>query len=152
MLMEAILNNEQVRPGDETMFMHTAFTSDEEMKNFYLILDRFVNPTTYFVQQSEVERLGNLFRMFGKYQYFTNLFASYGSMGVRQLIEGYGLYMMKPSLSNKERRHAAKNVGYQIRFWVDAVRECGIAKSMADSYRLHVENVRYLLEKMGKKV
>lgn len=150
--MEAILNNEQVRPGDETMFMHAVFTSDEEMKNFYLTLDRFVNPTTYFVQQSEVERLGNLFRMFGKYQYFTNLFASYGSMGVRQLIEGYGLYMMKPSLSNKERRHAAENVGYQIRFWVDTVRECGIAKSMADSYRLHVENVRYLLEKMGKKV
>lgn len=24
--MEAILNNEQVRPGDETMFMHAVFT------------------------------------------------------------------------------------------------------------------------------
>lgn len=41
--MEAILNKEQVRPGDETQFMHAAFTSEEEMMSFYLILNRFVN-------------------------------------------------------------------------------------------------------------
>lgn len=150
--MEAILNNEQVRPGDETMFMHAVFTSDEEMQNFYLTLDRFVNPATYFVQQSDEDRLQNLLKMLGRYQYFTDLFASYGAMGLRQLIEGYGLYMMQPSLSNKARKHAAENVAYQIRFWIDAVRDCGTVKSMADSCRLHIENVKYLLGEMGSKV
>ena len=55
--MEAILNKEQVRPGDETQFMHAAFTSEEEMMSFYLILNRFVNQSTYFMQRPDVERL-----------------------------------------------------------------------------------------------
>lgn len=45
-----------------------------------------------------------------------------------------------------------ENVAYQIRFWVDAVRECGVAKSMADSCRLHVEKCQVSVGKMGKKV
>lgn len=77
MFMEAILNNEQVRPGDETMFMHAVFTSEEEMRNFYLILNRFVNPTTYFIQRADTERLENLRDTLGKFERFINIFGTY---------------------------------------------------------------------------
>ena len=69
--MEAILNNEQVRPGDETQFMHAVFTSEEEM------------------------------------------------------IEGFGLYMTQTSISNSERKCTAKNIGYQMKFLLDIIKESG---------------------------
>ena len=41
--MEEILDNQLVRPGDETQFMHAIFSSDDEMMTFYLTLNRFIN-------------------------------------------------------------------------------------------------------------
>ena len=149
--MEAILNNEQVRPGDETQFMHTAFSSDEEMMSFYLVLNRFVNPTTYFMQRPDVERLGDLRLTLGKFQRFTNLFSSYQSMGIIPLVEGFGLYMMQQTVSNKERRLAACHVAYQARFLIDITKDIDQAKSLSHILASHVQNVKYLLEKLGEK-
>ena len=50
--MEATLNNGQFRPGNETQFMYTAFASEGEMLDFYLSLNRFVNPVIYCVQRA----------------------------------------------------------------------------------------------------
>ena len=68
MLMEATLNNGQFRPGNETPFMYTAFASEGEMLGFYLSLNRFVNPVTYCVQGTDMERLDNLLHTLGKFQ------------------------------------------------------------------------------------
>lgn len=90
--MEAMLMKEQVRPGDETQFMHAVFTSEEEMLTFYLTLNRFANPVSYFMQREDVERLENLQQTFGKFQHFTNLFSSYEARGIKlsdEVLAGY---------------------------------------------------------------
>ncbi len=144
--MEAILDNEQVRPGDETQFMHAIFTSDEEMMTFYLTLNRFVNMGTYFVQRPDVERLENLLVALGKFQYFVDLLGSYHTLGVRQLIEGFGLYIAQPHLSSKSRRCTGENIGYQVKFLLDIMKESGNARLLANIFRTHIENVKYLLQ------
>ena len=146
--MEAILNKEQVRPGDETQFMHAAFTSEEEMMTFYLTLNRLVNPVSYFMQRTDVERLTNLLRMLGKFQHFTDLFDVHQSMGIKVLVEGYGLYMMQQTVSKKERLLAAEHVGYQARFFMDVMKESAYAKIMTKILCSHIENVKYLLAKV----
>lgn len=146
--MEAILNKEQVRPGDETQFMHAAFTSDEEMMTFYLTLNRLVNPVTYFMQRTDVERLTNLLRMLGKFQHFTDLFDVHQSMGIKVLTEGFGLYMMQQTVSKKELLLAAEHVGYQARFFMDIMKESAYAKIMTKILCSHIENVKYLLAQL----
>ena len=54
--MEEVLNNQQVRPGDATQFMHAIFSSDDEMMTFYLTFSRFVNPDSYLVQCTDRKR------------------------------------------------------------------------------------------------
>lgn len=139
---------EQVRPGDETQFMHAIFTSEEEMMTFYLTLNRFVNMGSYLVQRSDAERLENLLYSLGKLQHFTNLFRRYHSDGVKQLLEGFGLQMMQVSLSNKERKLTATNVAFQMKFLVDIMKESYSTTLLDKIYRTHIQNVKYLLKKM----
>ena len=151
MLMKAILNTEQVRPGDETMFMHAAFISEEEMMNFYLILNRFVNQSTYFMERPPLERLENLRLTLGKFQRFTNLFSTYQSMGIKPLIEGFGLYMMQQNISNRERKLAAEHVAYQMRFLLGVAKDIEQVSTLSHIIASHIQNVKYLLEKLGQK-
>ncbi|WP_342288615.1 hypothetical protein [Bacteroides sp. GD17] len=131
--------------------MHAVFTSEEEMMNFYLILNRFVNPTTYFVQRTDVERLENLRKTLGLFQRFTSLFSTYQSMGIKPLVEGFGLYMMQQTVSNKERRLAAEHVAYQTRFLLDITKDIDQAKALSHVLASHIQNVKYLLEKLEGK-
>lgn len=149
--MEAILNKEQVRPGDETQFMHAAFTSEEEMMTFYLILNRFVNPTTYFMQRPDVERLEDLQRTLGKLLHFTNHFATHEIVGIKPLVEGFGLYMMQQAIPDKKRKLAAEHVGYQTRFFMDIMKDTEQARTLSHILASHIANVKYLLEKSEEK-
>lgn len=40
--------------------MHFVFSSDEEMMNFYLTLNRFINPESYLVESTDRKRLEDL--------------------------------------------------------------------------------------------
>ena len=102
--METTLNNGQFRPGNETQFMYTAFASEGEMLGFYLSLNRFVNPVTYCVQRTDMERLDNLLHTLGKFQLFMGRFGTYQSLGIKPLIEGFGLYMMQPMGKQRSQR------------------------------------------------
>ncbi|WP_294586577.1 hypothetical protein [uncultured Bacteroides sp.] len=146
--MEAILNKEQVRPGDETQFMHAAFTSEEEMMSFYLILNRFVNQSTYFMQRPDVERLEDLLRTLGKFQHFTNHFGTHEIVGIKPLVEGFGLYMMQQTIPDQRRKLAAEHVGYQARFFMDIMKDTEQARMLSHIIASHIANVKYLLEKL----
>ena len=136
--MEATLNNGQFCPGNETPFMYTAFASEGEMLGFYLSLNRFVNPVTYCVQRTDMERLDNLLHTLGKFQ----------SLGIKPLIEGFGLYMMQQNISNRERKLAAEHVGYQMKFLMDMTKEIEQARSMSHILCSHIANVKYLIAKI----
>lgn len=148
MLMEATLNNGQFRPGNETQFMYTAFASEGEMLGFYLSLNRFVNPVTYCVQRTDMERLDNLLHTLGKFQLFMGRFGTYQSLGIKPLIEGFGLYMMQQNISNRERKLAAEHVGYQMKFLMDMTKEIEQARSMSHILCSHIANVKYLIAKI----
>ena len=146
--MEATLNNGQFRPGNETPFMYTAFASEGEMLGFYLSLNRFVNPVTYCVQGTDMERLDNLLHTLGKFQLFMGRFGTYQSLGIKPLIEGFGLYMMQQNISNRERKLAAEHVGYQMKFLMDMTKEIEQARSMSHILCSHIANVKYLIAKI----
>ncbi|KXT45633.1 hypothetical protein HMPREF2531_03484 [Bacteroides intestinalis] len=148
MLMEATLDNGQFRPGNEAQFMYTVFASEREMLGFYLSLNRFVSPVTYFVQRTDTERLNNLLHTLGKFQLFMGRFGTYQSLGIKTLIEGFGLYMMQQNISNRERKLAAEHVGYQMKFLMDMTKEIEQARSMSHILCSHIANVKYLIAKM----
>lgn len=146
--METTLNKEQVRPGNETQFMHTAFTSEGEMLTFYQKLNCFVNPVTYFMQRTDEERLEDLLHTLGKFQLFMERFGTYQTLGIKQLIKGFGLYMMEQTVSNRERKLAAEHVGYQMKFLMDMTKEIEQARAMSHILCSHIANVKYLIAKM----
>ena len=51
--MKEVLDNQENLLGDATQFMHVIFFSDEEMMSFYLLLNRFMNPTSYLVERTD---------------------------------------------------------------------------------------------------
>jgi len=101
--MEEVLNNQQVRPGNATQFMHFAFSSDEEMMNFYLTLNRLINPESYLVESTDRERLKKLADvLFHNVEAF-HAIRNYKNVSVREVIKGFGVHMMNTAISNTHR-------------------------------------------------
>lgn len=103
------------------------------------------------MERPPLERLENLRLTLGKFQRFTNLFSTYQSMGIKPLIEGFGLYMMQQNISNRERKLAAEHVAYQMRFLLDVAKDIEQVSTLSHIIASHIQNVKYLLEKLGQK-
>ena len=101
--MEEILNNEQVRPGDETQLMHAVFSSDDEMMVFYLTLYRLVNPDSFLVQSTDKKMLEDLAKRFYKWIPAFEAVDNYKSVSVKEVIKGFGMNMMNTQVSNSNR-------------------------------------------------
>lgn len=147
--MEANLNLPQTAPGDETQFMHAVFTSDEEMLSFYLVMNRFVNSVTNNMYRSDLERLTDLHRLLTQFAYFLYPLENYHFEGIKQLVEGLGLYMLqKKDLSEHKRMAHAELIGGHLQFVMKMAAGVGTAKKMCSEIHSHIQNVAYLIEKL----
>ena len=146
--MEAKLHTPQVPPGDENQFMHAVFASDEEMLHFYLIMNRFMTPVTYFMQGTDLEHLEDLRRVLGQHGAFLHPLEKHPFYGINQLIQGFSLFMMRDDLLEQTRMAKAQEVASHFQFVVQIAARVVSARQMAHSIHSHIQNVDYLIEKM----
>ncbi|CDA87204.1 uncharacterized protein BN772_00616 [Bacteroides sp. CAG:754] len=146
--MEEVLNNQQVRPGDVTQFMHFIFSSDAEMMTFYLTFSRFVNPDSYLVQCTDRKRLEDLANVLRSNVVAFNAIHSYKSISVKEVIKGFGMYMMSIHISNANRQQGADAVGSLINCVIDITKNSWQFRKMSRSNYIHLENVLYLLSRL----
>ena len=147
--MEEVLNNQQVRPGDATQFMHAIFSSDDEMMTFYLTFSRFVNPDSYLVQCTDRKRLEDLANVLRSNVVAFNAIHSYKSISVKEVIKGFGMYMMSIHISNANRQQGADAVGSLINCVIDITKNSWQFRKMSRSNYIHLENVKYLQKRLN---
>ena len=150
--MEEVLNNQQVRPGDVTQFMHFIFSSDAEMMTFYLTFSRFVNPDSYLVQCTDRKRLEDLANVLRSNVVAFNAIHSYKSISVKEVIKGFGMYMMSIHISNANRQQGADAVGSLINCVIDTTKNTWQFRKMSRANYMHLENVRYLLNRLNTEI
>ena len=137
--MKEVLNNQQiVCPGDATQFMHAIFSSDHEMMTFYLTLNRFINPSSY---------LENV--LFGNVAAFEAVHR-FKKISVKDVIKGFGMHMMNMQVSNANRMQSANIMGSFIDCIIDTTKNSWQYKQMYQVNHLHLENVRYLLNRLNE--
>ena len=146
--MKAKFTTPQVPPGDETQFMHVAFSSDDDMLNFYLILNRFVNPVTYLMQRSDMERLEDLHRMLKQQAAFLTPMENHYFSGINELTRAFGMFMMNINISNTNRINTASLVGNHMQFIIHLASNMNHIKQMSHANYSHIQNVEYLIAKL----
>ena len=139
--MEEVLNNQQVRPGDATQFMRSIFSSDAEMMTFYLTFSRFVNPDSYLVQCTDQKRLEDLANVLRSNVVAFNAIHSYKSISVKEVIKGFGMYMMSIHISNANRQQGADAVGSLINCVIDITKNSWQFRKMSRSNIIPVEPI-----------
>ncbi len=146
--MEEVLNNQQVRPGDETQFMHAIFSSDEEMMTFYLTLNRFMNPGTYMVERTDQRRLEDLEKVLYNNVGAFEVVDDYKAVSIKEVIKGFGMCMMNTQISNSNRMQNAEAVCTLMEYVLNNAKNIWQFKQMKRLSRLHIENVKYLRKKL----
>lgn len=146
--MEEILDNQLVRPGDETQFMHAIFSSDDEMMTFYLTLNRFINSSSYLVERSDRKRLQDLANaLYGNVAAFDAI-SNYKFISVKEVIRGFGMHMMNTQISNANRLQSADAVGTLMNCVIDTTKNSWQFKKMNRANSIHLENIKYLLKRL----
>lgn len=148
--MEAKFTTPQVPPGDETQFMHVTFSSDDEMLKFYLLLNRFINPVTYLMQRSDMERLEDLCRVLKQRTAFLIPVEEHRFTGINELTRAIGIYMMNVNISKANRINAASLIGNQMQFITHMASNINHIKQMSRANHSHLQNVEYLIDKLQK--
>ena len=147
--MEENLSNSQAVLGISPDAMHNAFQSDEEMLNFYLTLNRFINPLTYYMERTVLERLNDLHQTLAIFADFTGPIGTHSYRGVDNLVKGFGLLMMRTDLSVKNRYKKNELVGYHLQLLFDVAANKVYAKKLSSIYSMHIHHVNYLIRKLG---
>ena len=131
--MKEVLNNQQiVCPGDATQFMHAIFSSDHEMMTFY---------------RQRLEDLENV--LFGNVAAFEAVH-HFKKISVKDVIKGFGMHMMNMQVSNTNRMQSANIMGSFIDCIIDTTKNSWQYKQMYRVNHLHLENVRYLLNRLNE--
>ena len=146
--MEENLNNEQVRPGDETQLMHAVFSSDDEMMAFYLTLYRLMYPSSCLVQSTDYKKLEEIKSMLYKNAAAFEVVNNYQSISVKEVIKGLGLHMADGSISKSKRLQIADVAGNLMNCLLETTKNIGQFRTMSRVNMLHIENVTYLLKKL----
>ncbi len=149
--MEENLSNSQAVLGISPDAMHNAFQSDEEMLNFYLTLNRFINPLTYNMEKTELERLNDLHQTLAIFADFTGPIGTHTYQGIDNIIKGFGLLMMRTDLSVKNRCKKNELMGYHLQFLFEVASNKVYAKKLSSIYSMHIRQVNYLIRKLEAK-
>ncbi|WP_294481527.1 hypothetical protein [uncultured Bacteroides sp.] len=146
--MEELINNQQVRPGDATQFMHVIFSSNEEMLAFYLTLSRITDPSSYLVERSDKRRLEDLAAILQGNILAFDAVRSFKNIKVKDVVRGLGLHMMRTSISNRNRLLSAESVGTLMDSVVNTTQNSWQFVRMNYVNNAHYTNVKYLLKLM----
>lgn len=146
--MEELINNQQVRPGDATQFMHVIFSSNEEMLAFYLTLSRITDPSSYLVERSDKRRLEDLAAILQGNIFAFDAVRSFKHAKMKDVIRGFGMHMMNTNISNRNRLLSAESVDMLMDSIVNTTQNSWQFVRMNYVNNAHYTNVKYLLKWM----
>lgn len=149
--MEENLNNQQVRPWDETQLMHAIFSSDDEMMSFYLIYYRLLNPSADLVQRSDKKMLEDLEGSLYKNIVAFESVNSCKLVGAKDIVRGLGMQMVNTAVSCAARLKYSEAVSVLMDCVLNMANNGSCFKHMPRMNALHLENVKYLLKKLKEK-
>lgn len=146
--MEENLSNPQAVIDNAPDAMHNAFESEEEMLKFYLTMNRFVNPLTYNMEKTALERLNDLHKSLAAFSDFTGPVGTYSFDGVDNMVRGFGLYLMRTDISINTRYQKNSLFAYQLQFFLHLAANRAYAKKLSGIYRSHICKINYLIRKL----
>ena len=150
--MEENLSNQQKGIDDAPDAMYNAFESDEEMLKFYLTMNRFVNPITYNLEKTALERLEDLHKTLAMFSELTGPIGTHSYDGVDNMIKGFGLYMTRSEISINSRYEKSNLAAYHFQFLFHLAENRAYAKRLSSMYRSHICQVNYLIRKLETSV
>lgn len=149
--MEENLNNQQVRPGDETQMMHVVFSSDDEMLSFYLTYCRLLNPSANLLQTTDKKMLEDLEKNLYKNVTAFGAVSNSQFIGAKDIVRGLGKQMMNTDIASAVRLKYWEAVSLMMDFVLNVAKNSGCFKTMSRMNALHLENVKYLLKQLKEK-
>ena len=146
--MEENLSNQQEGIDNAPDAMHNAFESDEEMLKFYLTMNRFVNPITYNLEKTALERLEDLHKTLAMFGELAGSIGTHSYKGVDNMIKGFGLYMTRNEISINSRYEKSTLAAYHFQFLFHLAENRAYAKRLSSVYNSHICKVHYLIRKL----
>lgn len=124
------------------------FSSEEEMKTYYLQLANIMN-VKFAGESSEAKSLNCLRR---KLKQFTHLMQFLGthewSKGIAEIQNACGAYMLQNSVDRKRLLQTNQEIGSHLQFITHLASNTGLAKQMEGILYYHYQNVLTLLDKL----
>lgn len=126
-----------------------SFSSEEEMKSYYLQMFRTMNQFFHSSQISEYMQLHSLRRRLDRYIFVLQLLSrhEWGS-GVAEIQNACGVYMIQPNLERKEQLRTNREIGQHLLFLTQLAGNIHITKQILGLMDSHYQNVTYLISKM----
>lgn len=146
--MEENLSNQQKRIDNAPDATHNAFESDEEMLKFYLTMNRFLNPLTYNLEKTVLERLEDLHKTLAMFGELTGSIGTHSYNGVDNMIKGFGLYMTRNEISINSRYEKSTLAAYHFQFLFHLAENRAYAKRLSSIYCSHICKVNYLIKEL----
>lgn len=132
--------------GEENFF-NVIFTSDEEMKAYYLHLAYLLNPQLRGLQCDEAKLLKELLRKLTK---FRQVIQSMGSHpweeGVLEIQTALGYYMTQPHIDRSKQLQINASIGKHLQFLTLMASQTYVTKHIEAVFHLHCICLRTLLK------
>lgn len=135
-----------MRNGPEAM--QNAFESEKEMLKFYLTMNRFINPLTYNMKRTELQRLQDLHDTLGMLAAFTGPVGTHQYDATGEIVKGFGLYMTHTEISLKARMEQSSIFARHIRFLFHVATNKTYAKRLTGTFGSYMHQINYLIKKM----
>ena len=129
--------------------MNIIFKSDEEMKEFYLKMALFLNPTSCMLLQTETQLLQYLLRRLEKSLTIIQQIGNHPwEMGVAEIQNATAAYLMQPHMDKKQQLRTNATIGQHLQFLTFVAGKSNVVKPLENTYHRHCEYVRHLLRQV----
>lgn len=128
-----------------------SFSSEEEMKAYYLQMFGTMNQFIHSCKISEYMQLHSLQRRLDRYIFVLQLLSRHEwGNGVAEIQNACGVYMIQPNLERKEQLRTNRKIGQHLLFLTQLAGNIHITKQLLGLMDSHYQNVNYLMDKMKK--
>ena len=128
-----------------------SFSSEEDMKAYYLQMFNTMNQFIHSCKISEYMQLHSLRRRLNRYIFVLQLLSRHEwGNGVVEIQNACGVYMLQPNVERKEQLRTNREIGQHLLFLTQLAGNIHITKQILGLMDSHYQNVTYLMNKIKK--
>ena len=147
--MEANQNTPQADVALSASTMNIIFKSDQEMKEFYLKMALFLDPTSCMLQRTEMQLLKDLLRKLEKSLAIIQQIGNHPwEVGVAEIQNAAATYLLQPNMEKKQQLRTNAIIGQHLQFLTLVAGKSNVIKPLENTYHRHCEYVRHLLREV----